>query len=72
MALLDQEPCVYGLGLFGHWHSWSCVLIDGFTGKVPHKRLKVVFLGNHRCPLKCRARHNKLRNSWEDSSRDSD
>ena len=24
----DQEPCVYGLGLFGHWHSWSCVLID--------------------------------------------
>ena len=23
----DQEPCVYGLGLFGHWHSWSCVLI---------------------------------------------
>jgi len=24
----DQEPCVYGLGVFGHWHSWSCVLID--------------------------------------------
>ena len=24
----DQEPCVVGLGLFGHWHSWSCVLID--------------------------------------------
>ena len=24
----DQEPCVYGLGLFGHWHSWSCVLIE--------------------------------------------
>ena len=23
----DQEPCVYGLGLFGHWHSLSCVLI---------------------------------------------
>ena len=24
----DQEPCVCGLGLFGHWHCWSCVLID--------------------------------------------
>jgi len=24
----DQEPCVYGLGCFGHWHSWSCILID--------------------------------------------
>ena len=24
----DQEPYVYGLGLFGHWHSWSCVLTD--------------------------------------------
>ena len=24
----DQEPSVYGLGLFGHWHSWSCALVD--------------------------------------------
>ena len=30
----DQELCVYGLGLFGHWHSWSCVLIDYFIGGI--------------------------------------
>ena len=27
-VICDQEPCVCGLGLFGHWHCWSCVLID--------------------------------------------
>ena len=27
----DQEPCVYGLGLFGQWYSWSCLLIDGLS-----------------------------------------
>ena len=24
----DQERCIDGLGWFGHWHSWSCVLIE--------------------------------------------
>ena len=28
----DQESCVHGLGLFGHCHSWSCVLIDLLIG----------------------------------------
>ena len=27
-VICDQEPCVCGLGLFGHWHCWSCVLIE--------------------------------------------
>ena len=22
---VSTAHCVYGLGLFGHWHSWSCV-----------------------------------------------
>ena len=26
----DQEPCVYGLGLFGHWQSWPCLLFDAY------------------------------------------
>ena len=24
----DQEPCVYGVGLVGHWHCCFCVLTD--------------------------------------------
>jgi len=28
----DQEPCIDGLGLFGHSHSWSCVLLDCWIG----------------------------------------
>ena len=30
LHVCDQEPCLYGVGLFGHWRSWSCILIDGW------------------------------------------
>ena len=41
------------------------------AGKVPDKLLKV-FIRLPAMPLKCRVHYNKIRNSWEDSSRDSD
>ena len=37
VVFMSEGLCVYGLGMFGHCHGWSCVVIDSLT-KMFHAR----------------------------------